>query len=33
MYCQFGQVGRTAERSGGTGKKVSRHEAGGASIE
>ena len=33
MYCQLGQVGRTAERSGGTGKKVSRHEAGDISIE
>ena len=33
MYCQLDQVGRTAESSGGTGKKVSRHEAGDASIE
>ena len=24
LYCQLGQVGRIAERSGGTGKKVSR---------
>ena len=28
MCCQLGQVGRTAERSGGIGKKVSKHEAG-----
>ena len=28
MCCQLGQVGRTAERSGGVGKKVSKYEAG-----
>ena len=33
MYCQLGQVGRTTERSGGIGKKVSKHEAGDLSIE
>ena len=31
--CQLGQVGRTAERSGGLGKMVSKHEAGGTGIE
>ena len=30
MYCQ---LGRTAETSGGIGKKVSRHEAGDTSVE
>ena len=33
MCCQSGQVERTAERSGGVGKKVSKYEAGGASTE
>ena len=33
MYCQLGQVGRTAERSGGIGKKVSKHGARDTSIE
>ena len=33
MYCQLSQVGRTAERSGGVGKKVSKHEAEDTSIE
>ena len=32
MHCHWDQVGRTAERSGGTGK-VSRHKAGDTSIE
>ena len=33
MYCQLGQVGCKAERSGGVGKKVSKHEAGNTRIE
>ena len=28
MYRQLCQLGRAAEKSGGTGKKMSRHEAG-----
>ena len=33
MYCQLDQVGRTAERSGGIGKEVSKHKAVDISIE
>ena len=33
MYLQLEQVGRAAEKSGGTGKKMSRHEARDTSSE
>ena len=33
MYGHLGQVGRTAERSDGTGMSVSRHKAGDTSID